>query len=273
MAEGEDVLAKMGQDLIKESYGDLVKPIAKDFGEALAGIFKAITYYPRYWAMTSEISLEEKVAKFKENLSKKVEVIPPELKILPSPSILGPSIQALEYAVIEDDISDMFANLIASSMNSSKSRFAHPSFVEIIKQITPDEAKILKFLSSDSEQPVIDVKVVAYGTLGYRIEISNMSFIPEESGCEHIKLGSSYLENLSRLKIVEIPIGISLVDDSFYQRLEAWFVKYVSEKPPGFDQTHSLSIEKKLVHLTNFGQQFITACVLEKSVQSQGVPS
>ena len=35
---------------------------------------------------------------------------------------------------------------------------AHPSFVEIIKQLTPVEARILKFMIGTEEVPMIDIQ-------------------------------------------------------------------------------------------------------------------
>ena len=42
----------------------------------------------------------------------------------------------------------MFANLIASSMNSDKTELAHPTFVDIIKQLSPFDAQFLAQISS-----------------------------------------------------------------------------------------------------------------------------
>ena len=266
MAEGEDVLAKMGQNLIKESYGDLVKPTAKDIGEALSGIFKAITFYPRYWAMTSDISLEEKVARFKKNLAEKVEEIPTEFRVLPPPSILGPSVQALEYAVIEDDISDMFSSLIASSMNSSMPGSAHPAFVEIIKQLTSDEAKIMRFLFEvqskvhvSVHKPIVDVVIRNKISSNRKIYLRNQSFIPEESGCKNIESGSNHIGNLCRLALLEIPHGIRGTDDSLYDRINSWFSEIAQNIT--LSENEELEFEKKLIRMTPFGIKFAEACI------------
>jgi hypothetical protein len=146
MPEGEDLIVKVVQDIAKESYGDLVKPTAKDIGEALSGITKAITYYPRFWAQALDISLGEKIKRFQEKLTRKVDLIPEKNKKLPHPTIVGPTIQALEFAVTEEDLHDFFANLIASSMDNRISDSCHPAFVSVLRDLHHREAIFLKFL-------------------------------------------------------------------------------------------------------------------------------
>jgi Abortive infection alpha len=265
MPEGEDFLAKVGSDLVKESYSDIVKPVAKDIGEAISGILKVITYYPRFWARASDISLEEKLERFKKKFTADVEEIPVEFRVLPSPSILGPSLQALEYAVVEDDLSDMFSNLIVSSMNSSKSGIAHPSFAEIIKQITSDEAKILKFLSQESPQPVVDVMSITLDGLTIHYLHREESFIPEDAGCEHIKLGPQYLGNLQRLGLIDLPENVPLADLSYYDRLNKWFEEGTKDKEE-YEKLHGvrLQLRNRRVRMSELGKMFLYACIPDK---------
>ena len=156
-------------------------------GEALSGIFKAITFYPRYWAQTQDIFLEHKVAKFKENLEKKVEAIPVDSRILPHPSILGPSIQALEYAIFEDELRDMFVNLLSISMDKYSKNKAHPSFVEIIKQISSDEAKILAYPDLHRNLQYIAVNFANVQEI--------FSVLAKNSNCQFLENQSVYVSN------------------------------------------------------------------------------
>jgi hypothetical protein len=265
MAEGEDVLAKMGQDLFKESYGDLVKPTAKDMGEALSGIFKAVTFYPRYWAIISDISLEEKVGKFKEKLAKNVEVIPPELKVLPSPSILGPSVQALEYAILDDSLSEMFANLVGSSMNLSEKLVIHPSFVEMIKQMNSDEAKIMILFSKESTHPVVDIHTYLEGEEKYSIFRKNESMIPEDSGCDYVENGASYLTNLIRLGLIERQENAYIHGENAYERLKQNIFEQMKNIASIFPQGTKYRLQIGGVRLTELGSNFVQACVLDQA--------
>jgi len=67
---------------------------------------------------------------------------PPDQIVVPKPNVAGPALEALRYTWHEETLSDLYANLLAaSSMDKSTADGAHPAFVEIIRQLTPDEAK------------------------------------------------------------------------------------------------------------------------------------
>jgi Abortive infection alpha len=275
MPEGENVGANLVLDAVKEVYGDALKPAAKTLGEALDGIFKALTYYPRLWARTQDISLDKEVADFQKRLEQGVEVIPPEFRVLSRPVILGPTIQALEYAILEEDIRNMFEALLLTSMDSRTAKNAHPAFVEIIKQITSDEAKIVKYLAIaqfDRDitifSPIVDVMIFKKEVNLASIYRKNESYIPEDSGCAHIDLGPQYIENLVRLGIIEIPHGVSFVDKKFYQELEVWFDDLkLNTKLDNFSDSE-LRIAKKAIALTSFGRQFTQATILLPTASS-----
>ena len=73
-----------------------------------------------------------------------LQKIKPENQIEPKLCIAGTAMDAAKYFVEEPDLRTMFAKLIASASDISKVTTVHPAFVEIIKQLTPFEAKILK---------------------------------------------------------------------------------------------------------------------------------
>jgi len=58
------------------------------------------------------------------------------------PEISNPTIEKLFYTTNEELV-NLFTNLLARSSNSDECNFAHPNFVNIIASISPDEAKIV----------------------------------------------------------------------------------------------------------------------------------
>ena len=69
-------------------------------------------------------------------------------------SILGPALEASKFYIEEEDIREIFASLLAASFDSSKSSLLHHSFVEIIKQLSPLDARNLKFIAQKQRCPV-----------------------------------------------------------------------------------------------------------------------
>lgn len=244
----------------KEAYSDLIRPSASPIGEALSGIIKALTFYPRFWAKTLEISLDEKVLRFKKALEEKTSQIPIEYRTLPAPNILGPSIQALEYGVIDDEISDLFSNLIASSMDSRI--VTHPSFVEIIKQINPEEAKILKYIRKFPSSHYLRIKDGSLGSTIY-------SAIPENAGCEFIENGSLYLSNIIRLGLLEYSDGFYGSLDRLLEDEDHLHRKTVISIYEKYKNTFGDSIPEKLIYFnviftSSLGKSFLNACMPEK---------
>ena len=118
-------------------------------GAASVGLFKGpIQTFQDWWYVSyghhhSEAAalLMEKqeinVQKLRDETLKETSKILPENIREPQLNILGPAIEASKYYIEDDELRSMFSKLIAASMDTSKLDIAHPSFVEIIKQMTP----------------------------------------------------------------------------------------------------------------------------------------
>ena len=57
------------------------------------------------------------------------------------------------------NLRELYANLLATSIDSITAHEAHPAFVEIIRQLTPDEARIVKYIFERMYLPIITVRV------------------------------------------------------------------------------------------------------------------
>lgn len=51
----------------------------------------------------------------------------------------------------------MFAKLIAADMDSRKERLVHPAFVDIVQQMSPNDAQLLKILPQVG--PVAEIRL------------------------------------------------------------------------------------------------------------------
>jgi hypothetical protein len=69
-----------------------------------------------------------------------------ERRIAPAPQILGPVLEAIRYEPEATPIDEMFSQLLSIAMDSDRVDNAHPAFVEIIKQLSSDEAILLESL-------------------------------------------------------------------------------------------------------------------------------
>ena len=150
---GVDRLAEGVGETIKqipEFYNDGLKPSAQETGKALALIPRTINaaLAPlRKWIAEREYSVSET----ERLLAIKLEGINAESIVSPEAYVAVPVLQAISYCKNSEELRNMYANLLATSMVENGKENAHPSFVEIIKQLSPDEAKLLKRIAEEGE--------------------------------------------------------------------------------------------------------------------------
>lgn len=258
---------KIVGEATKEIYKDGLKDTIKSTGKVLSLVPRAINAAlsgVEKWILNKEYSLKET----KKMLEFKLKNINPEKIKEPEAYVAVPTINALSYSYASDDLLDLYANLLASSMISDTKWKVHPSFVEIIKQLSPDEAKLLKHLSNlecNNEYPLINLCMekdstssIDFGITSF-VCIRNFTNIGDEV-CDFPKNISQYVDNLARLSIIEI-IDSAEASDSDYCGLEKHKIirdyKITKTLRDGFDWV----IRKKYFMITDFGKSFIDICV------------
>ena len=197
-----------------------------------------------------------------EAIKEKVKQIPEEKLVEPEPYVAIPAIQQISYCQNSEELRDLYANLLTSSMNADKKWQVHPSFVDVIKQITPDEAKIIKRIPDfkNNFMPAIDVKLTDKNALGsgHQIFITNFTTVGLNV-IENKENICSYIDNLVRLKILEIPPTYHLTDESLYKPLEESPIlgKMI---PPAYKLIYNIGYNHKIIAITNYGLLFKQIC-------------
>lgn len=236
--------------VVPELYKDAVSPAAKEIGKGLQTVAKAanLALKPISGLVWGYEKIEEFVT---TELPKKMRGKSADNIITPEPHLAGPLLESLKYTGYKDSLRDMYLNLLATSMDKESATNAHPSFVEVIRQLSSDEAKLLSYFKGVPRYPEIDSEQIT--AAWYRFEPfeeikRRFKHSCKAAGLEVPDLYLSYLDNLSRLKITEFRqnSGDILVDAS----------------RRGRDISAKQEINEYL-NVTNFGQQFIGACVDE----------
>lgn len=257
---------EFGKELVKEvvtqtagkTYDDVAHPAAKATGQLISFIPRTIQVWLgkwEKWIINGEYSIEET----KKLLEKKLANVAEDKITEPESYVAVPAIQQLSYSLDSEDLREMYANLLASSMNIETKISVHPAFVDIIKQLCPDEAKLLKYLSDKEDQPLIDIHLIQSKNREYSISLQNFTSIADGI-CENSLKISFYLDNLARLKLLDISDDRSLADDSEYKPLENHpLVKQIMNVhlPEG----KSYEIKRHSFKLTAFAFDFIKVCL------------
>lgn len=247
-------------------YQDAVQPAAKEIGKGLQVVAKAVNA-----ALTPVEGLIwgiEQIRDFvRERVAKKLEGVPPEEIQQPKPHIAVPAIDALRYTGTEESLSELYANLLATSMDKATAYRAHPGFVDMIKNMCPDEARIMRLLAAQSYYPLVNIKTVSKADSSFQIVQRHISLIGLDAQCEHPGLAANYLDNLERLGLVQIETMVRMQKDEFYKRIEEFpQIKGILGDINKVEGRRA-EVDKIRLAVTDLGKQFIRACVINKNEQ------
>ena len=260
----------MGEEF-KEVIDAALKPAAEEFAENAKGSGASLGRAVRNVAGGIELlsksvgalvwSFDQIRDRIKPALDKRLKNVPEENRIQPDPMIAVPALEALRYTGHKDELREMFVNLLGTSMDDRIAATAHPAFVEVLKQLTPDEAKILRYMSKSADIPVIDIQRKRKGKPGYNRISSNVSQLGELASCDVLILVQGAIDNLCRLSLCIIPEGSYLVGEGVYDDLQNSEFAQIVVSQIEQEEGATAEFDKKLLTLTTFGKLFIDACV------------
>jgi len=241
-------------------YQDVVQPAAKELGNALQTVARSIhiALAPVSMLVWGYDQIRDYLNK---SLSEKLKDVPTERIIAPNPTIAGPTVEALRFAAHDTSLRELYSNLLATAMDAETAQKAHPAFVDVIRHLAPDEARIVQLLASGHIYPLMTLSATFAGSPKMAIYKQHVSLIAEDAGCEHPDLILSYLDNLRRLGLVDIHSGSLFQLDStlkIMQDLEN------HEKIREFIEMYkdsNLEVIRESIVLSSLGRQFCDACV------------
>lgn len=249
-------MAKNTSELATNFYSDIrpvVQPVAKCIGAVLELAVSPIVFYSE----KAQINLKHRL----EQYQKKMENVQEEDRSEVHPEIGVPIMQVLHYTT-NDDIADMFTNLLVSASTTSMAGSAHPAFVEFIKHMSPDEARIVQYLKDNDCIPYITLKAfLAKPQKGFVTPYEN-----EVSLCADVNMMYPhnihvYLSNLLSLGIIVDANTLHLMDDSIYEKIIR--VNQLEQKKVDYEQMQVIEraeYKKGYYFVSEIGNLFIKAC-------------
>lgn len=144
-------------EVIPEAYSDLAKPVAKEVGKLIALPLRAVNAV--LGSLYAKVHRAELIQQLVEDRLTQDFAERPDDLTLPPPHVALPAMQALVYSAEETELREMYLRLISTSADATKSGVAHPAYVDIIRQLTKDEAKILSLYGSTWEIDTWQVEV------------------------------------------------------------------------------------------------------------------
>ena len=256
----------------EDAYTDIAHPVAAEAGK-LGGSFGRLVNAIFSGGMDF---LSHRIEKGWENLEKKFkegkQQIPEERRQEPDPQIVAGVLSGYAAAVDKPEVQKLFEKLLISSADKELAAGILPSFTEILKAISCDEAKILEFMASKRSPNFAKIDLYQRLQTDGKILIAKNLISPEiRAVCQCPNNISSYFDNLNRLGLIE-------VSDSTYLTGASGKAAYLSIKRsidvvaikidgrPASPEDFQWS--EGLFRLTNFGSMLCMAC----GIKIHGVP-
>ena len=209
--------AAKDSSLVKEVYEDTLQPAAKNVGQALGTLSSTLNMLlaPISWAVYGFEQIDNVV---KDKLKDKLSNTPIEDLKEPEPNIVIPAYEALRYSLNKEQLREMYINLIAKSMQNNTSDKVHPSFVEVIKQLSIFDAELLKKLFSTStiEIPKLRIRLQRSVTDTSGVYSHNIVLSSKYYPVSYLEQYTISIENLERLKIINIEHNSKLLTENVY---------------------------------------------------------
>jgi hypothetical protein len=163
---------------------------------------------------------------------------------------------ASEREQARQSLRDRGEELLRRSADVNFDEDAHPAYMRILDDLSPDEARILRMLAQEGPQPSIDIRS---GLLRLQstseLVAAGLNMIGREAGCRHPDDIPAYLNNLFRLGLIWFSRE-SVPDPQRYQVLEAQ-----PEVARALESANHTRTVRRSIHLTPFGQDFCELCL------------
>jgi hypothetical protein len=245
-------------------YQDAVQPAAKEIGKTLETVAKTVNV--ALMPLKGFVWSFEQLQNFIDTkIAGKLKSTPENEIDTPPSNVVVPALQAISYSGDQPELQELFANLVAASMDKSTRKLSHPSFVETIKQLTPDEAKLLNYFLKEQTLPLLTIRNNKQNGSGGHDAVRNFSLLGFKAGCDNPEITPVALDNLGRLGIIHIPKDYHYSDKEVYNELHE--NKEVKEAilTINLKENRKSKIIEGMVQITDFGEQFINICVKDHS--------
>ena len=200
------------------------------------------------------IALEKNLEKYRAQLDQvpldKISEVPPEVGV--------PVAAKLTY-VTNEQLSDLYVNLLAKASTFDSAHTAHPSFVNVINNLSPDEALLLQEIRGDI--PFLEARMEKKGANEWRTIYPLLTGLETKAKLSFPQNIVVYFSNFEGLGLVNIRHDIFLVTpQGLYEEIEKIY-RPTCEAVPHDKDIYELTFERGKIEITPFGHLFISACL------------
>ena len=256
-----------GLDIIADSTKETRNALDSNVSKGINKFFELLKSTPIAIKLDTYIAERPyKLEKAMEEIKSKYGQIPEENQVEPSAYIALQTVNNLNYSLDEDYLRKAFINILISDMDSRKKSRVKPAYIEIVKQISKEDAEFLKLLhtidSLDGFFPLLQLKWLkdngSFILAGRKILINPN----KEHNIELID--PIVLSNLLRLNLINIPTGIfikkfeNLYKDTFNMLISNNLIdKHIISEMTNM----KLDFNQEKLEITPLGKEIIDICL------------
>ncbi len=148
------------------------------------------------------------------------------------------------------DLRERGAELLERSSDVLDGPPMHPAYENILDDIAPDEARILRLFAADGPQAAVDVRTYRPLDVGSKLTAQGLTMIGRHAGLQFPEHVPQYLNNLNRLGLIWF-LHEPVESRTSYQVLEAQ-----PDVLEAIKETGRARVVRRSIGLTEFGQDF-----------------
>lgn len=176
-------LGKIATSKIAEkAYSDALSPAASQVGKLGEQSIKVV----RLLTLPIQLlaSVQDRVDRW---LTEVHDAVPPERQIEARPEIAGPILENMRYLEESNPLARMYVNLLKRAIDRDRRREAHPAFIKILEQLSPEEISIVEKLRTAEIRTIVEVdNSVMVQTLWADYLPDNLSFQELQPYFDHL---------------------------------------------------------------------------------------
>ena len=209
-------------------------------------------------------NFDETISKISNSLNNKLSHVTSENLQSPVAYIAVPTLKTLRYVSDSKELTNLYLNLLANAMDKSAIKNVHPSYIELIKHLTPDEANLLNVFVENSRIPFINiVQLTDKNSENYELILEKHNHIIEDyrimiSHPDNLEL---YLENLIRIGLLRLEN--SSLENTNYEHLENCEITQHIRKNIE-NKGYQFKTQRGYFKTTAFGNGFLNAVIKNK---------
>jgi len=241
------------------------KEIGEFFNDLLRVIFGGVHFIAEKQQIKYKYALEQYEKRCEEN----IKSIPESRRAEPDLQIIAGALQDSRFCIESEMLRLMFANLISGSLDTEKKANVHPSFSNIIKQMSTSEASLFASLEPNRAFPIVEYHLVSDQNR-FQILAQNVLLAKDENADEE-----TIYQRIVDLSLLQ-HLGLILI--SFDKALEnEKYIRYINnnvyEELKKENAPLNVEIKKGIILLTPIGNELWNVCCKDTDFPKiDGVP-